>query len=112
MMKRLLAIAFFLILASPAIAVENDFDKVCSYFDKLEVQVTKSTLSKTQKKEYVDALVKKYLQPDSPARQAWEVVLYGAPEVRYELFKTAAEETTRKKWDCKSMEKLLPTTGK
>jgi hypothetical protein len=68
-------------------------------------------LSSTQKKEFIDALVKKNLQAESPARQAWEVVLYGAPEVRYELFKTSAEETTKENWNCASMEQLLPTTG-
>ena len=110
-MKQLLTIVFVLTFVSPSWAGNGDFDKVCDYFAELELKVSEKPFSKTQKKDYIDALVKKNLQPDSPARLAWEVVLYGTPEVRFELFKTSAEETTKEKWRCESMEKLLPTTG-
>lgn len=89
----------------------SDFDKVCGYFENLRIETTSKKLSKTDKLDFINNLVKKELKPDSYARLAWEVVVFAAPEVRYELYKTSAQETTKNTWQCNAMEKLILITG-
>lgn len=110
-MKFVLGFVIYLSLFGQSFASGSDFDKVCGYFDELKTQISKGPLTPVQKKKFIDLRVAKNLQPNSPARQSWEVILYGKPEVRYELFKTSAEASTKQKWTCKSMEALLPSTG-
>lgn len=108
--KSIIAIGFFL-FATTAFSADNDFGKVCGYFEKLQTEVSNRQFSKTEKANFIRNLVTKELKLDSAARAAWEVVIYAVPEVRYELYKTSAEETTKKKWQCKAMESLIPTAG-
>jgi len=112
-MNNLLSIILsFVLVSSSAIATGSDFDKVCGYFENLQVEISKRNLSKTERKNFITNLVEKELKADSAARQAWEVVFFAVPEVRYELYKTSAEDASKYKWHCKAMEKLIPTTGK
>jgi len=111
MKKNILSILSLLLISGPVLSANNDFNTVCGYFDKLHMELSNRQLSKIERRNYISSLVKKGLSSDSAARSAWEVVIYAVPEQRYDLYKTSAEETTNKKWQCDSMEKLIATAG-
>lgn len=111
MFRKLITTIVFLFLAAPAYSAESDFDKVCGYFVKLQTEISNRPLSKDQRADYISKLVNNELHDSSPAREAWELIIYAVPEERYEIYSTSAEEVTGKKWQCKAMEQLISTTG-
>ncbi len=112
MMKKniLLAIALFSVSVN-CHSAENDFDKVCDYFAKLQTSIKIQPLTSAERGKFISDLVVKNLQAQSAARQAWGVVIYAAPEVRYELYKTSAQEVLKREWSCGAMEALIASAG-
>jgi len=106
-------IIFLLLVVNVAgCSTDKDFDKVCGYFGKLEIEISNRHLSNIERADFISGFVNRELKSDSNAKLAWELVSNNAvPEDRYELYKTSAESITKKKWQCKAMEKLFPTTG-
>lgn len=110
MFTRLL-IAFTLLASSCVTAADNDFDKVCNYFQQLDSLIAKKAMSNSQKADYISKHVNEELKASSPAREAWEVIVYAVPEERYDIYKSTAEEILGKTWRCDSMLKQIATTG-
>ena len=111
MFKRLL-IVFALLASSCVTAADNDFDKVCGYFQQLDILVAKKAMSNSQRIAYISKHVNKELKASSSAREAWEVIVYAMPEERYDIYKSTAEEILGKAWQCDAMLKQIATTGK
>lgn len=100
-----------LLVPFPVFAAENDFDKVCSYFEKLDSVLTHKKMTKSQKAKYISALVTKELKVNSSARETWEVVIYAVPEERYEIYKSTAVELLNADWKCDAMKKHIAMAG-
>jgi len=85
------ALLFFIFLLSShsVSSAENDFDKVCDFFKKLD-----------------SALIQR-----NAARQAWEVIGYAVPNERYEIYQSTAKELLKSNWQCSFMEKHISSTG-
>lgn len=111
MMLRFLVTVTLCFAVSTTWGVEQDYEKVCSYFVELKKAEKNKKFNKIQRKEFITERIEMNLSVDSPARQAWPLVLYGVPEVRYELYTDTAEDVMRKKWHCNAMKELIPVTG-
>lgn len=87
----------------------NDFDVICSYFDKLDQKSKSTGESADEKFAFVNGLIIENLSTNSTAREAWNAVMsYEPAEGRYGLFKESAEVTLGDSWDCASMQSQLP----
>jgi len=102
-----LCIVLFSTVTFPA---ETDFDTVCRYFDKLQIELSKRPLSAVDRGDFVTRLVNKELSPESNARVAWIAIINAMADQRYELFKRAVKSVMQEEWECKIMEKLRSTT--
>ena len=100
-------------LSFSAFAVDNDFDKVCGYFEQLDsiLAKNKKVMNNTQQADFISQLVKKELYVNSSAREAWEVIIYAVPEERYGMYKFTAEEILKSSWQCGAMKKHISHTG-
>ena len=92
-------------------ATENDFDKVCSYFQALEKNSQVTTMTHLQRNDFILNKINKNLQPSSNARVAWESVGSAEGSQRYDLYKSSAESVLKGKWQCEAMAKLADKTG-
>lgn len=90
---------------------ENDFDKVCGYFQQLEQLPRADTMTHIERNEFILNKISQGLQAESNARVAWEAISYAEKDERYSLFKSAAEDVHSSIWDCPAMEKLAAKTG-
>jgi len=90
---------------------ESDFDSVCKYFSDLESLPNIESLNPKERNKFVYGRIQKTLPETSDARVAWEAISHATPEVRYELFQSAAKSTGFKNWACMPMKKLAPVTG-
>lgn len=111
-MQKNIIIILLSMLVSVACSAGNDFDKVCGYFEKLQTQVVKGQFSNNERLDFINVHVRKELDSISAARMAWDVVIYASPDIRYELYKTSAEDAVQEKWQCEAMQRLISTTGK
>jgi len=107
------ALLFFIFLLSShsVSSAENDFDKVCDFFKKLDSALIQRKMTTTQKAKFISELVTKELKSDSAARQAWEVIGYAVPNERYEIYQSTAKELLKSNWQCSFMEKHISSTG-
>ena len=92
-------------------ADKSDFDNVCELFEQLDKQTDVETLSNTQRNDFIIAEIDTNLPETSDARVAWVAIDSAVPEMRYELFKSAAESVLNKQWQCAAMSKWAPKTG-
>ena len=90
---------------------ENDFDKVCRYFQLLEKESNLEKMTNLERTDFILENINKNLKPSSNARAAWEAISYAVADQRYELYKSATESVLKKKWQCEAMKKLAPITG-
>lgn len=97
--------------ATSAQAEQSDFDAVCQYFEQLAKLGNVATLSNIQRNDFIIDKISKNLPQTSNARAAWVAIDSAVPEMRYELFKSAAESVLNKQWQCSTMEKWGPKTG-
>lgn len=114
MIKKYYFIGLFLFafFVSPsAHANESDFDNVCQYFESLDKLADVETMSNIQRNNFIIDKIDKSLPQTSNARAAWVAIGSAVPEVRYELFKSAAESVLNKQWQCSAMLKWSPKTG-
>lgn len=107
------AFVFFVFLLTPlsVSSAENDFDKVCGYFKKLDHALLQQKMTHTQKANFISGLVTRELETNSAARQAWEVVGYAVPDERYEMYQSTAAELLKSNWQCFFMKKHIASTG-
>lgn len=101
----------FVFLLPVACAQQSDFDKLCIYFKNLNQVLENKSLSKIQQLEFINKQVDESIDKDSPARLAWETVVYAMPDERYEIFKYTAEEVSGKSWRCDAMKRNMLTVG-
>jgi len=101
-----LCIALFSTVAFP---VGTDFDTVCQYFDKLQIEVSSRHLSAVERGNFISGLVNKELSSDSNASVAWAAIINASADQRYDLFKSAVKSVTHERWHCKAMERLIST---
>lgn len=99
------------LISFPVLSQENDFDKFCSYFDKLNKTLVNENMTKPQKAAFINKLVTHNLEKNSHARKIWEVIIYAVPDERYEMVQSTANELLKINWQCESMKKHIPTTG-
>ncbi len=92
-------------------ATENDFDKVCGYFEALAKKSTVDSMINLKRNDFILNKINKNLKPTSNARVAWEAIGSADASMRYDLFKSSAESVVKSKWQCKAMKKLAPITG-
>jgi hypothetical protein len=85
---------------------------MCIYFDQLNEALVSKKVSAVERMQFIDKIVTEELSEQNTAKQLWEVLKYAVPDERYELFKSTAEEQLGHAWECKSMEKLISSTGK
>ena len=109
---RAFVLLIFLLTSLSASAAENNFDKVCGYFEKLDSTLIQAKMTPTQKAKFISALVTKELETDSAARQTWEVLAYAVPVERYEMYQATAAELLKSNWQCDFMKKQIASTGK
>lgn len=103
---------FFAFFVGPsAHADKSDFDNVCKYFEQLDKLADVETMSNMQRNDYIIDKINKNLPQTSNARAAWIAIDSAAPEVRYDLFKSAAESVLNKQWQCSAMLKWTQKTG-
>lgn len=91
---------------------DNDFDRVCLYFDRLGERVEEETIPSNEQAGFIMNLVENNVEASSPAREALELVLYAEPDVRYEMYSEAAFDSLNQDWSCEPMEELLPSLEK
>lgn len=108
--QSIIIFSFFLVV-SISNAKDNEFDKVCSYFQALEKEKNVNTLTKYKRNDYILENIYENLKENSNARAAWISIGSAVAEKRYELYKSAAESVLKTKWHCKAMKKLAPITG-
>lgn len=92
-------------------AKENDFDAVCGYFQELKALPKLGSLDHSQRNDFIVSRLKSGLPESSNARAAWEAISNASPEMRYDLFVSAANSVGNKTWSCLAMEYLAPNTG-
>lgn len=104
---------FFILIFShfTAQAEENDFDKVCRYFQLLEKENNLNKMTNLKRNNFILEKINKNLKPSSNARVAWESIGNAVASLRYELYQSSAESVLNKKWQCDAMKKLAPVTG-
>lgn len=111
-MKVYTAIFCTLLISSFSLyAEENDFNKICHYFQFLEKQKSVDKMSIIERNDFILGKINTNLKINSNARVAWEAISYAIGEQRYELFQYAAESVIKTKWRCNAMKKLAPVTG-
>ena len=91
--------------------IKSDFDNVCQYFEQLDKLADVETLSNMQRNDFIIDKIDKSLPETSNARVSWIAIDSAIPEVRYELFKSAAESVLNKQWQCSAMLKWAAKTG-
>jgi len=101
----------FVFTSLPIQASENDFDKVCGYFEALAKESTVDSMTSLKRNDFILNKINKNLKPTSNARVAWEAIGSADASMRYELFQSSAEPVVKSKWQCKAMKKLAPITG-
>jgi hypothetical protein len=99
------------IVCFQAQASENDFNKVCSYFQALEKNNQVMTMTHLQRNDFILNKINKNLKPSSNARVAWEAVGSAEGSQRYVLYKSSAESVLNSEWQCEAMAKLADKTG-
>lgn len=87
---------------------QSGFDIVCEHFDALEKHPNLADMSKEERFDFVNSLIKQSLKQGDDAFAAWKL-LSTNPEYRYSLFKQASIEITGKPLACPSMERLSST---
>lgn len=92
-------------------ASENDFDKVCEYFQALAKLDHINSMTKLTRNDFIIKHINKNLKPTSDARVAWEAIGSADASIRYSLYKSSAESVIKRKWQCNAMKKLAPITG-
>jgi len=92
-------------------ADESDFDIVCQYFQQLDKLSDLETMTNMQRNDFILDKINKNLPQTSNAGATWIAIDSADPEVRYELFKSAAESVLSRQWQCSAMLKLSPKTG-
>lgn len=92
-------------------AEENDFEKVCMYFQQLGKLPNIDTMTNQQRNNFIMDNITQNLKSDSDARVAWEAIAYVEAGERYDLFKSAAESVGSSKWQCTAMKDLAMKTG-
>ncbi|RDH85980.1 MAG: hypothetical protein DIZ80_00460 [endosymbiont of Galathealinum brachiosum] len=108
---RYLILLISLFATLPVYAGQNDFDKICSYFEQLDNVITQKKMTKQQGANFITGYVNKELKESSAARQAWEVIVYAVPEERYDIYKDTADEILKYSWKCEAMKKHISKTG-
>ena len=104
-------LAVLFLMPGIAQATDNDFDKVCQYFEDLSQEPLVEKMSYLERNEFIVQRIKENLPQWSNARASWEAISSAVSEQRYELFKTGAESVIHRSWNCSAMEKLAPRTG-
>lgn len=94
-----------------AISAENDFDRLCDYFEKLDKTPTIKIMSRSQKFSFVNEFVVEGLPVTSSARKTWEVVVYAVPDERYDIVQATSMELLNKNWKCNVMKKHISNVG-
>ena len=92
-------------------AAENDFDKVCGYFNALVKENSVDSMTNIKRNDFILNKTNSYLKPTSNARVAWEAISSADASMRYDLFQSSAESVIKSKWQCEAMKKLAPITG-
>jgi len=110
-MRSYILLFILLLFSFPLYSAENDFDKVCSYFEKLDIELARTKMTKSQKANFINKLVNSELKLNSSARKSWEVIVYAVPEERYDIYQITAVELLKSSWKCDAMKKLIVTTG-
>lgn len=112
-MRPLLPLLILLVITSPIRAggTEPDFDIVCNIFSGLEAHPDLESFDQKQRSNFVMTEIQKTLPDTSDARAAWEAISHATPGMRYELFKSAADSSGFKNWECPSMEVLADVIG-
>lgn len=112
--KKIYFIGFFLFalfVGPSAHAEKSDFDNVCQYFEQLDKLNDVGNMSNMQRNDFIINKIDKSLPQTSNARAAWLAIDSAVPEVRYELFKSAADSVLGKQWECSAMLKWATKTG-
>lgn len=104
-------ILVLLLVSYSAISAENDFDRLCDYFEKLDKAPTINIMSKSQKFAFINKFVVEGLPVNSSARKTWEVVFYAVPEERYGMVQATSMELLKKSWKCNVMKKHISNVG-
>lgn len=105
-----MALSAGLLGCTEKVAVKNDFQAVCTYFQELDRQENVNSFTAGERNKFIVARIKKNI-PASAASISWKAVNYAVAEQRYEIFKIGAESELKETWDCPAMEKLAPLTG-
>lgn len=103
---RSICLLFLLVLVASCSQV-NDFDMLCSYFDKLELEENIDKLMPQEKYKYINDLVESGLPISSDARISWQAIVNLNAEKRYFMFIEAAESSLKEPWQCNSMKNLI-----
>ncbi len=114
MMKKYYFIGLFLFVIFTGCSAQvnkSDFDNVCQYFEQLDNLADVEALSNMQRNDFIIDKIDKGLPEKSSARVSWIAIDSAVPEVRYELFKSAAESVLNKQWQCSAMLKWAAKTG-
>lgn len=91
--------------------LDNNFDKICNYFQALKKLSKQKTLTHLERNRFIIDKINHELKSDSNAKLAWEAISFATSEQRYELFKSGAESVLNRKWDCDEMKQLAKITG-
>ena len=109
-LKVILILSVF--ISSPVFSAENDFDKMCGYYERLDHALAINKMSSSQKTDFINNLVVNNLSENSSARKTWDVIIYAVPEERYDMVKSTAKELLQRDWKCEFMKKYISMTGK
>ena len=104
------SLALWLVSCSPP-GNDNDFDKVCGYFQELDQLAQVDTMTKRQRNDFIVDKINSNLATDSNARAAWMAIVYAVPEERYDQFKDVVESLHTAPWSCPAMAKWAAATG-
>lgn len=104
-------ILIFNIMISSAQADESNFDYVCQYFEQLDKLATVETMSNIQRNKFILDKINRNLHQTSNARAAWMAIDSAVADIRYELFKSAAESVINTQWQCSAMLTWASKTG-
>jgi len=80
----------------------QDFNTICEIFTESE----NSSFTNEQKSDYIDDNVKKRIT-SKDALQAYSAMFQLDSGSRYDIFKKSAEYSTKHKWECAVMKKVM-----
>ena len=87
---------------------DNGFDKICLIYSDIINNPNYVNKPVTERLTMIAEEIEAHVR-DVDAIEAYTVVAAVAPELKYDLFKQAAEYSLKRQWDCKIIQELQLT---